>query len=226
MTVESELMVVVDADGHVCEPPDLWERNLPPSMRERGLRVRWNDEIETQQVLVEDDVGIPMGLAGLTNAGMHNNENFAQRDALRGRQPRRLRRARRACTVLDEEGIDIAVLYCGLGQALGGIQDPQLAVACHQVWNDWMAEWASAVPDRLVGSAVIPAHDPDGRGAPRSIARRAWACARAWCGRTRCSVARCGRTTSTRCTTRSRSTASRSACTARGSTTWKERRSA
>ena len=34
--------VVIDADGHVCEPVDLWERELPPSMRERGPRVRPN----------------------------------------------------------------------------------------------------------------------------------------------------------------------------------------
>ena len=32
--------------------------------------------------------------------------------------------------VMDAEGIDIAVLYCGLGQALGGFTDVDLAVAC------------------------------------------------------------------------------------------------
>ena len=44
--------VVIDADGHVCEPVDLWERNLPPSMRERGPRVRADDATGVQQVLV------------------------------------------------------------------------------------------------------------------------------------------------------------------------------
>src|SRR5215472_15363931 len=67
--------IVIDADGHVCEPVDLWERNLPPSMRDRGPRVRENDA-GVQQVLVEDHVAIPMGLAGLGNAGMHNNQDF------------------------------------------------------------------------------------------------------------------------------------------------------
>ena len=156
--------IVVDADGHVCEPPDLWERNLPASMRERGLRVRWNDDIGTQQVLVEDGVGIPMGLAGLGNAGLHNNENFANAMRYEDGNPAGFD-AQERVRVLDDEGIDVAVLYCGLGQALGGIRDPALAVACHQVWNDWMAEWVSAAPDRLVGSAVLPAHDPDAAAA-------------------------------------------------------------
>jgi len=161
--------VVIDADGHVCEPVDLWEKNLPPSMRERGLRVRINEQIGTQQVLVEDGIGIPLGLAGLGNAGMGKNQDYG--NALRypddlhpgGCDPReRLR-------TMDEEGIDIAVLYCGLGQALGGIRDPDLAVACHQVWNEWMAEWSSVDRDRLVGTAVIPAHDP--RAAAREVER-------------------------------------------------------
>ena len=45
-------------------------------MRERGPRVRFSDTAGTQQVLVEDHVAIPMGLAGLGNAGMHKNQDF------------------------------------------------------------------------------------------------------------------------------------------------------
>ena len=102
---------------------------------------------------------------------MHNNENFGNAMRYEDGNPAGFDPLERI-RVLDEEGIDIAVLYCGLGQALGGIHDPQLAVACHQVWNDWMAEWTSAAPDRLVGSAVIPAARP-GRGGRRGAPRRA-----------------------------------------------------
>ena len=119
--------VVIDADGHVCEPVDLWETHLPSSMRERGPRVRYSDELGTQHVLVEDHVAIPMGLAGLGNAGMHQNQDFG--NALRypddlnpgGWDPKE------RLAVMDREGIDIAVLYCGLGQSLGGFTDVDLA---------------------------------------------------------------------------------------------------
>jgi predicted TIM-barrel fold metal-dependent hydrolase len=152
--------VVIDADGHVCEPVDLWERNLPASMRARGLRVRFNEQIGTQQLLVEDTVGIPLGLAGLGNAGMRKNRDYG--NALRYPEDLHLGGldARERLEVMDAEGIDIAVLYCGLGQALGGIQDRELAVACHQVWNDWIADWVKPDPARLIGTAVLPAHDP------------------------------------------------------------------
>ena len=50
--------LIVDADGHVCEPVDLWEARLPAALRERGPRVRWNEAEQCQQVLVEDRVGV------------------------------------------------------------------------------------------------------------------------------------------------------------------------
>ena len=32
--------LVVDADGHILEPADLWERYLEPKFRERAMRIR------------------------------------------------------------------------------------------------------------------------------------------------------------------------------------------
>ena len=211
--------VVIDADGHVCEPVDLWERNLPASMRERGPRVRVDAASGTQQVLVEDHVAIPMGLAGLGNAGMHKNQDFG--NALR--YPDDLHRggwdARERLAVMDSEGIDLAVLYCGLGQSLGGFADTTLAVASHQVWNDWIAEWASADSDRLIGTAVIPPHDPQAaaREVERAHASGSWPES---CAPTPCSARRCGRRGSIRCTKRWPEPACRWGCTARVSSTW------
>ena len=31
---------VVDADGHILEPSDLWEKNLEPEYRDRAIRLR------------------------------------------------------------------------------------------------------------------------------------------------------------------------------------------
>ena len=30
----------IDADGHILEPPDLWERYLEPQYRERAMRIK------------------------------------------------------------------------------------------------------------------------------------------------------------------------------------------
>ncbi len=31
---------IVDADGHILEPPDVWEKYIDPKYRDRALRIR------------------------------------------------------------------------------------------------------------------------------------------------------------------------------------------
>ena len=33
----------VDADGHILEPPDLWETYIDPQFRDRALRIRTDE---------------------------------------------------------------------------------------------------------------------------------------------------------------------------------------
>src|SRR5262245_31145290 len=36
--------MIIDADGHVLEPPDLWEKYLEAKYRSRAIRIRRDDE--------------------------------------------------------------------------------------------------------------------------------------------------------------------------------------
>ena len=40
----------VDADGHVLEPPDLWEEYLEAAYRPRALRIRLDDDLTFLEV--------------------------------------------------------------------------------------------------------------------------------------------------------------------------------
>ena len=152
-------MTVVDADGHVLEPEDLWERELPSHLRERGIRVRWNADTGWEERFVEDRMLSDRGIAGLGNAG----QSYA--DFGRGTRYADLNPAgfdpKERVRVLDEEGIDLSVLYPGLGLALGGIQDPELAAASCRVYNEWIADFVSHAPDRLQGVGALPIQDVD-----------------------------------------------------------------
>lgn len=160
--------LVVDADGHVCEPADLWETRLPRGMRDRGIRLRWNEATGYDVAHCEDWIITDRGLAGLGNAGANNVELG------RGIHYQDLNPAgfdgKARLAVMDAEGIDLAVLYPGLGFSLGAIHDPALGVASCQVYNDWIAEYCSADPKRLVGAAALPLQDPKAAAAE---ARRA-----------------------------------------------------
>ena len=153
---------VVDADGHLCEPARLWEDNLPRRWRDHGIRLRWNEQTGYDECLVEDRMATDRGLVGLGNAG----ESFD--DFGRGRHYEDLNPAgfdaRERVKVLDAEGIDIAVMYPGLGLKLGAIQDRDLAVESCKVYNDWLADWCAQSPDRLAGVGALPLQDPKRAG--------------------------------------------------------------
>jgi predicted TIM-barrel fold metal-dependent hydrolase len=155
--------LVVDADGHVLEPPDLGEANLPAHLRESGIRLRWNPDTGWDERFVEDRMLSDRGVAGLGNAG-RSYEDFGRGMHYEELEPAGFDPSARV-KVLDAEGIDVAVLYPGLGLALAGIRDPELAVASCRVYNDWIADFAGRHPDRLVGVGALPMQDPEAAAA-------------------------------------------------------------
>src|SRR5712692_8546067 len=36
--------LVIDCDGHILEPPDLWEKYIDPKYRDRAMRIRVGDD--------------------------------------------------------------------------------------------------------------------------------------------------------------------------------------
>ena len=187
--------LVVDADGHVCEPPDLWD-DAPPAASARARHPPALERRRPATTRPGSRTGCitDRGLVGLGNAGT-SFADLGRGRPLRGRQPAPASIRARASRVLDAEGIDVAVLYPGLGFSLGAIHDPELAVASCRVYNDWIAEFCAADP-RAPGRrrrrcrSRIPRPRPPRRVAPCASS----ACAARSRGRTRTNGAR-------RCTT-------------------------
>ena len=50
---------VIDADGHILEAPDLWEKYLEPKYRDRAVRIRKDDNgleyLEGQRSTIQND---------------------------------------------------------------------------------------------------------------------------------------------------------------------------
>src|SRR5262245_4600848 len=166
---------VVDADGHVCEPPDLWEKELPARDRDRALRLRWNPETGYDEAWVEDWCITDRGLVGLGNAGtpfvaLGKGRRYVDGNRAGFEPGRRVE-------VLDAEGIDVAVLYGGLALSLPAIHDAALAAAHCRIYNDWVAAFCHAAPRRLHAAAAIPLQDPDAAIAEARRARALGLCA-------------------------------------------------
>ena len=60
------------------------------------------------------------------------------------------------------DGVSAEVLYPTHGLKCLSLDDHELEAACCQVYNDWLIDYCSAAPERLIGIAMLSMHDIDG----------------------------------------------------------------
>jgi predicted TIM-barrel fold metal-dependent hydrolase len=146
---------VIDADGHVLEPRDAWA-HLDPSIRPRIE----TDERGLDHVIVGDDDVFVAKLGQMGTPGTDVSTGATEPFPLERARPGAFDPAARLVD-MDAEEIDVAVLYPTIGLGFWGISDPAAAVAVARAYNDWLAGYCSAAPDRLHGAAMVPFQSPD-----------------------------------------------------------------
>ena len=188
---------VIDADGHVLEPPDLWEQYIEPRYRDRCPKlVIDGDGNESFFVDETFDFGLrrrgkePATLGLLGSIGSRDGEVDTRVPYLEGRKGGFDPHAR--IVDMDREGIDAAFLYPSLGLFLGGMKDPDVAAAACRAYNRWLADYCKPYPDRLFGAAMLPMQSSVAQLIDEVRLRGAsWVFARASCGRIRTTTACC-----------------------------------
>ncbi len=160
-------MTVFDADGHVYEPFDAvwtdrmdrkkWGDWIPHKTTEEPYEFIWlGGELRGGGREVTDAIAEK---AGLTPQGVRGL--MAQLRTPGGEDPV----ARLAD--MDRDGIDRVVLYPSFALFFGPI-DPIKALRntefvrdCQAAYNDWITEYCSADPHRLIPTAAVPLQDVD-----------------------------------------------------------------
>jgi predicted TIM-barrel fold metal-dependent hydrolase len=157
----------VDADGHLLEPPDLWERYLEPRHRARALRIRKDDQ--GREYLEVDGRpsklvrhGMPAGLGAMdrlagivlerepkTGLGYVDNAPLGAMDAAE-----RLQR-------LDLENLEAVLLYPTLGVLwTAECEDEEITQAYLRAYNRWVVDFCADSGGRLVPIAQLSLGDP------------------------------------------------------------------
>ena len=151
---------VVDADGHILEPLDLWDRYIDPEFRERRPRFVI-DENGKERLSVEGKLlGNPRGIGSLGSVGVR--QGIVKADTLKYAEGRRGGFDPHARIVdMDADGIDAAFLYPSLGLFAGAVEDPGLAAAMCRAYNRWLADYCEPYPERLFGVAMLPMQSVD-----------------------------------------------------------------
>ena len=159
---------IVDADAHVTEPPDLWERYIDPEYRHLAMQLTKDDQgLEYLSVNGQKPVGlllqggtlgricsIDQDLVPLLTPGMVTYEEGIVAGAVDPHE---------RIKVLDGDGIDVAVLYPSLGLSWQAeCRQADVAEAYCRAYNDWLFDFCKPYPERLISVAMISMIEVEG----------------------------------------------------------------
>src|SRR6516225_12266488 len=151
--VTSRAYNVIDADGHILEPLDLWEKYIDPRFRDRAPKIVKGENGRERLVIEEHEVGISrIGAVG-ARQGVIETDTITYKDGKPGGFDPHKR-----IPDMDVDGIDAAFLYPSIGLSFGGVEDPELVHALYHAYNRWLADYCRPYPDRLFGVAMLPLH--------------------------------------------------------------------
>jgi predicted TIM-barrel fold metal-dependent hydrolase len=179
---EEDLPNMISVDDHVMEPKELWQEQLPASLRERGPRTvrekvklsfkgghygfeRNAEDGQWCDVWLFDDLVTPTGLLHAP-AGVPRDEQrnipAVYEDFRDGTWDQTARLAD-----MDLNHVDAAINYPNIfprfaGQGFLERSDKELALMCLRIYNDWMIDdWcAGAGKGRLIPLTLVPLWDP------------------------------------------------------------------
>ena len=145
--------LIISADSHVIEVPDLWEKGMPPPLRDRAPKAYF-DEKRDAWMFGSPEVPV-QAVGGLFMAGQRPDqiESF-RRAGFSVARPGGWDPIVRMKD-MEQDGVSAEVLYPSLGLALYCIEDAEFQEALFRTYNDWLIDYCQKVPDRLYGIALI-----------------------------------------------------------------------
>jgi len=147
------LKPIISADSHITEPPNTYVDFIDPKFRDRAPHMV-RDERKGDLFMIDGmSRPVPMGL--IAAAGKPANEltvlGIKFEELHRGGWDPEARMADQ-----DRDGVAAEVIYPTVGMLLCNHKDYDYKKACFDAYNQWVASYCSAHPDRLIGTGQTP----------------------------------------------------------------------
>ena len=139
---------IISADSHITEPPGTYVDRIDHKFRDRAPHMVRDAKRGDLFVIDGLDKPIPMGLVAAAGKSAEDLKMFGARfeELHRGGWDPESRLADQ-----DRDGVSAEILYPTVGMMLCNHPDFDFKHACFQAYNRWIAEYAGAHPDRLLG---------------------------------------------------------------------------
>ncbi len=150
----SRKISVVDSDVHPHFRRGL--QDLKPYLStawQRGLRI--GEEFEWARDIYAAQFSIPKNVLYINTAGVLRRDSVPPDNSMPASDPAFVARQ-----LLDEYGIDRAILIGGNVLGLGAIPDAALATAIASAYNDWLTDVWLGADERYRGALVVAVQDP------------------------------------------------------------------
>ena len=146
---------VYDSDAHIAEPPAVWEHYADPKYRDLIIQCRVFDD-GSDALYSEGRKVRNKSIAGSCIPDAYGTD-VTWDDLVPGSYDPAARLA-----VMDDEGLDAALLFPSVMLLSGDIADSDIAVANARAYNRWMTDFVSEDRNRLFGIGMCPLQTVDG----------------------------------------------------------------
>lgn len=156
-----ERYAVADVDSHIIEPADLWTSRVSPKWGDLVPHVRFHERRQEDYWYIGDQK--LYGVGAFAQARWHEFPPSHPRKLSEAFLPAVDATARLAYN--DQVGVHYQVLYPNIlgfhSHVFLKNMEPALATDCVRAYNDWLVEWCSADPARLIPMMMLPFWDVD-----------------------------------------------------------------
>ena len=161
MTALAEQFRVIDTDTHVIEPYDLWTSRMSSKWGDDRPHVAFDEKWNTKRWRVGDHWLNPVGYYSAAGWPEHVP---SYPPTLEEANPAGHQAAERL-KLMDSYGLYAQVLYPNIigfeSQLFASMKDQDLALDCVRAYNDFLTDFASADPKRLLPITMLPFWDVD-----------------------------------------------------------------
>ncbi len=159
---------VFDGDSHVVEPPELWTKYLEPEYRTLGKSALWRDEgklgsyLKVNGKVFRDKMNSNIPRHAIWKPGLKWEDVGGLDASVRHAPTPGASNAQARLRDMDAMGIDQALLYpTWFAEGFHLVEDPDVAYALARAYNDWIADFCKAAPERLFAASMVPLQNMD-----------------------------------------------------------------
>src|SRR5688572_6174973 len=146
----------ISADSHINEPPDMFER-MPDNLKDVRPKLV---SVERGDAWVMAP-GLPPRLVSTSAVAGKKFEEYMKEPVTYANMRPGSFDPKARIEDMEIDGVEAEILFPGIMRDVGKVVPEARLEAC-KAYNDWMAEFCSHDPDRLLGLAVLAVEDGEG----------------------------------------------------------------